>query len=233
MAPTPAVYSGDPQVTHQATRAARLVARAAFVYGDAVSGTELASDRDYRTAVDLLEAARSAYEGIAGDVAQVSGNAAAIVSSGFDRLGQVLPNRAPEKPIATPADVTASAAAIARPLELAVAADFPGAPDPVPVAEEMGATLADLSISYREGDHEAALAALETLRHEQYRSLSLEVAALSPDVNARITEDLTDVEMRMEQGASDDEVSDMVRGLSELIAAAVSGLEEAEFGTQG
>lgn len=229
---TPLVYSGDPEVTRQGTRAARLVARAAFAYEDAVVGTELVSPESYQRAVDLLGAARSAYQRIAGDVAGVSEHSAAAISSGLGQLGAVLPAQMPGEPIATPSDVTAEAAAVARRLERAVAADFPGAADPVPVIEEMGATLADLSIAYRKGDHDVALAALGGLR-EQYRALSLEVAALSPDVNARVTEHLANLGMRMEQGASDDEVSDMVRGLSELLAAAVSGVEEAELVAQG
>jgi hypothetical protein len=230
---TPAAYSGDPLVTQRATRVSRLLARAAFAYEDAVAGSEVASAATYRRAVSLLDEARSAYAAIASDLEQVSPGAAAEVSSELAQVAEVLPARVPDTPIAAPADVAASAAAVARRLEVAVDARFPGVADPVPLLGEMGATLAVLSSAYREGDQEAALTALDELRHRQYRSLALDVAAVSPAVNARVADALAALQLRMEQKASNEEISDMVRDLSGLIAAAAASVEEVEFASQG
>lgn len=207
---------------------AALLGTAAHEYEEAVAGGQgISLLEEYQDGFAFLDEAKDLYAEVVDEVEAASKEEAAEIQEAFDELDAAFPElESPAEPVPA-APVEAAAELIAHELEETIDAQLLEQTDPHEVAENIDALLDEVVATYEAGDADAAGELAAEAYLENYEVIEAQVIETSPEINEEL-EPLLGADLRKEISAGADvtEIQAMVDRAKELLAQAISALEE-------
>lgn len=208
---------------------AALLGTAAHEYEEAVGAEGIELVDEYQDGYAFLLEAQDIYDTIRADVESAEPEEAEEIDDAFAILANAFPSVAPpEDPVAAE-DVEAAAALIGHELEEVVGAQLAEESDPEEIVAHIEELLDEIEAAYAAGDTAEASELAAEAYLENYEVIEADVIELAPEINEEL-EPLLGAELRrqMDEGASEDEINDMIAQAKELLQEALAAIEGAE-----
>ena len=208
---------------------ASLLGTVAHEYEEAVGADGIELLPEYQDGYAFMLEAEDLYGAIRAEVESEEPEEAEEIEEAFGVLANAFPSAAAPEELTAAEDVEAATALIGHELEEVVGADLAEESDPEEIVEHIEELLDEIEAAYAAGDAAEASELAAEAYLENYEVIEADVIELAPEVNEEL-EPLLGAELRrqMEEGASEQEISEMIARAKELLDEALAAIEGAE-----
>jgi len=208
---------------------AALLNTVAHEYDEAVGDDGIDLLAEYQDGYAFLQEADDMYNELRAGIESEEPEEAEEIEEAFGVLANAFPTvAAPTEPVAVE-DIEAAAALIGHELEEVVGAQLAEESDPPETVARIEELLGEISEAYAAGEVDEASELAAEAYLENYEVIEADVIELAPEINEEL-EPLLGAELRrqMDEGASPEEIDEMIARAKVLLNDALAAIEGAE-----